>query len=60
MVKQLVVQYANKRKPNGKQMTSLVEIDAREDDTNKSIIEEVILAMQQQGESCVRCFVIEK
>lgn len=59
-IKQLVVQYAKKRKPNGKLMTSLVEIDAREDDTNSSLIAEVILAMNGQGEPCSRCLVIEK
>lgn len=60
MIKQFVAQYANKRKSNGKQMTSLIELDANDDDTNKSLIEEVILAMRQQGDDCARCFVIEK
>lgn len=59
-VKHIVVQYANKRKPNGKLMTSLIEIEACEEDTIESLRLEVINAMIGQGEPCSRCFVIVK
>ena len=59
-IKLVVVQYQNKRKKNGKQATSLIEYAAEDYQDNAYIIGDILIAMQNQGEPCSKCFVIVK
>lgn len=60
ITKQVVVQYKDKKKKNGRPATSLVEYDAEDHLTNEFIIKDVLTAFAGQGKPCVRCFIVEK